>query len=53
MTALASLLGDGVGAEEAAAAGMDEPVEGGQCPGLEELCLGYNDVGPVGACRRI
>lgn len=27
-----------------------EAVEGDQCPVLEELCLGYNDVGPVGAC---
>jgi hypothetical protein len=63
--ALAALLGEGIAPPATAAAtaaaaaaattaaggadGGGEVVEGGQCPLLQDLHLGYNDVGPAGA----
>lgn len=51
LAALSALLGDGITPSTTTSdGGKEEAVEGGQCPLLEELHLGYNDVGPVGAC---
>ena len=50
VAALAALLGDGIPATTSGEAEQaQEAVEGKQCPGLQELCLGYNDIGHIGA----
>lgn len=55
VAALSALLGEGVAEAVGAGSGRGgeeegvEGVEGGQCPLLEDLHLGYNDVGPAGA----